>query len=216
MKRINLIDAEETQERRQNRDVRSVIEEFMASDYICQEIDWNLHYASPYSCTNALNRSIEAAGRKSQCIAVTQNKKVFLKKKMTLTLKPATLEQEHEDKEEETHFNDFVEEAPSIIKPYDKPDKINFIEVDPKVIARRKSHGGRRSKYEKLIEEFVDAEIAVANVPYKAHAKTPASMCQQIRKYIKKMNLADIVKVIRFDGDVYLINIPMMEKLEAK
>lgn len=206
------IEVKEKVERRQNRDVRSIIEEFMASDYICQEVDWKLHYASPYSCTNALNRGIEAAGRKSQCVAVTQDKKVFLKKTMTITLKPATLEQEPEDevKEEE------APKTPTIFTPYSKPDKIAFIEVDPKVIARRKTHGGRRSKYEKLIEEFVDAEIAVANVPYKAHSKTPAGMCQQIRNYIKKMNLTDIVKVIRFDGDVYLINIPMMEKLEAE
>lgn len=205
------IEVKEKQERRQNRDVRSIIEEFMASDYICQEIDWKLHYASPYSCTGALNRGIEAAGRKSQCVAVTQNKKVFLKKTMTITLKPATLEQEPEDEVKE----DTTMATPVIFREDARRDRVEFIEVDPKVISGVKP-GARRGKYKRLIEEFVDSNITVANVPYKAHVKSPATMSQTIRQQIKRMGLEDIVKVVRFDGSVYLVNIPMMEKLEAE
>lgn len=204
---MNRIEMKERTERRTKKDVRSLVEEFMAANTEVMQVPWTDVYKSPYICANSINRSAESAGRKSQCKAVVRHKNVFL-----LNL---SKHREEELKEAPAKVEEPVT-PPSFSN--DKTDSIAFMEVDPSAVNKKIKRKQRKGKYEKLIEEFIDSDIAVANVPWKRHATSVKSMGASIRHEIRKLNMGDLVKVTVRDGNLYLVNIPKFEayKKEAE
>jgi len=201
---MNRVEMKEKVERGSKKDVRSLVEEFMAANTEVMEVPWTDGYKSPYICANSINRSAESAGRKSQCKAVVRQKNVFL----------LNLSKHHEEEAKEAPAK--VEEPvtpPSFSET--KTDRVEFMEVDPSAVVDK---APKKSKYETLIEEFIDSDIAVANVPWKRHATSVKNMASSAKYYIKKLNMGDLVKVTVRDGNLYLVNIPKFEayKKEAE
>lgn len=197
---MNRIEMKEVTARGQKKDVRSLVEEFLYADVAEMHVPWKNFYKTPYSCVGSLNSSIERAGRKSQAKAVTRKGEVFLTRINSLPKEPVVQPE--------------PEEAPHIFKAEQTSDKLAFIEVDPtEVYAITRT---RESKYAKLIEEFIDSEITMANVPCKGNAKSANILRGLIQKEAKKLNVQDLMKAVVRKGNLYLVNIPKLEELKAK
>lgn len=174
---MNRIGFKEQGERKQNMDLRSLIEEFVDSGMPEMKVSWKTRYCSPYSCAGSLNTAVERASRKSQVKSTVKKGEVYL-----VNLNKS---------EEKNRI--FGEES---------SDRIQFIEVDPDAVRPKMAKG----KYDILIKEFMESGIKAANVPWKAHAKSKKTMYNSMYSAIRRANLTDAVKVVQRGENLYLYN----------
>ena len=72
----------------------------------------------------------------------------------------------------------------------------------------------RRGMFKKLVNEFIDADIPVAEIQgiEKVIDAEPWSITCRINTAIERMDYKDIIKAVTIDKRVYIMNCPLLEE----